>query len=963
MTTERLRQIVILTLRGWLLLLLIVALTLILGPTPTARAVTFTVTKTADTADGTCDVDCSLREAIIAANAALGPDIINVPIGTYTLTIPSEDEENAAVTGDLDITDDLTIVGAGAANTIIDGDSLDRVLHIISSISVEITDVTIQNGATHSGRSGAGIFNEGGMVMLTNSTVSSNQIAEDFGGGIFNDSGSVILTNSTISNNNGHVARGVGIYNFGGIVELIDSTVSNNTFTAASWGGGIFNDGGTVNLINSTVSGNNVEKDGGGIFNDDGTVTLTNNSIISNNNADVSGGGIKNDNGGTIELTDTTISDNSAGNDGGGIDNLGTVQLTNSLISSNSAGHDGGGIDNFTGSAVTLINSTVSDNSADNGGGGMNNFNGTVELINSSVRSNRTDGNGGGIKNFENGSVTLTGSTISGNDSAVDGGGISNLGTTRLINSTVSGNETGDRGGGIFNNGGIVRLTDKSRAVANKANSGSGIYNNDGVVVLNNSAISLNINASGGGGIFNATGSVVELTNSTVNGNSATIFGGGIFNDGTTVLFNSTVSGNTANFGGGIQNNTGTLELTNSTISDNSANVSGGGISNGSTVELINTIVADNVVGGDCSGPITSLGYNLLGNNAGCSFTPTTGDLVGTSDSPIDPRLGPLQDNGGSTETHGLLPGSPAIDAGSCNGTTADQRGKPRPIDVPSIPNVDDGCDIGAFELQRATLNVRAFIDGRSDLIIQCDTVHWYHLDYAAPGRHFDAPGGNVPTFLNGTEWCPGWPGDPVGLQACAPVNNESRCGGCRSLEESDFIGVPTLAAQPQTVDLDVIQARAGVTIIQQPNQSNGFTLIVEFNDNPPGGPDWYEINLNYLEDATAITLLSFTAHPAADHITLAWQTATEVDNAGFNLHRATAAAGPYTRLNDTLIPAQGDAVSGANYTYTDTDVVKGVTYYYKLEDVDIHGVSTFHGPVSATPGVIGSVYLPVIVK
>jgi hypothetical protein len=98
----------------------------------------------------------------------------------------------------------------------------------------------------------------------------------------------------------------------------------------------------------------------------------------------------------------------------------------------------------------------------------------------------------------------------------------------------------------------------------------------------------------------------------------------------------------------------------------------------------------------------------------------------------------------------------------------------------------------------------------------------------------------------------------------------------------------------------------------------------------------------------TAIDLLSFTAHPATDHVTLAWQTGTEVDNAGFNLWRAMAADGPYTKLNDALIPAEGDPVSGANYVYIDSDVVEKVTYYYKLEDVDIRGVTTLHGPVSA---------------
>jgi len=113
----------------------------------------------------------------------------------------------------------------------------------------------------------------------------------------------------------------------------------------------------------------------------------------------------------------------------------------------------------------------------------------------------------------------------------------------------------------------------------------------------------------------------------------------------------------------------------------------------------------------------------------------------------------------------------------------------------------------------------------------------------------------------------------------------------------------------------------------------------------------------------TAIDLLSFTAQPAADRVTLTWETGTEVDNAGFNLWRSQAADGPYTKINDALIPAEGDAHSGASYTYTDTDVVKGVTYYYKLEDVDVHGVSTFHGPVSATPSPIQQIYLPLLLK
>lgn len=104
----------------------------------------------------------------------------------------------------------------------------------------------------------------------------------------------------------------------------------------------------------------------------------------------------------------------------------------------------------------------------------------------------------------------------------------------------------------------------------------------------------------------------------------------------------------------------------------------------------------------------------------------------------------------------------------------------------------------------------------------------------------------------------------------------------------------------------------------------------------------------NKPEDGNAITLASFTARAGFGAVTLAWETGTEVDNAGFNLYRATAPAGPYAKVNGALIAAQGDAVGGASYSYVDTPGGHG-TFYYKLEDVDLNGVATQHGPVPAT--------------
>jgi hypothetical protein len=113
----------------------------------------------------------------------------------------------------------------------------------------------------------------------------------------------------------------------------------------------------------------------------------------------------------------------------------------------------------------------------------------------------------------------------------------------------------------------------------------------------------------------------------------------------------------------------------------------------------------------------------------------------------------------------------------------------------------------------------------------------------------------------------------------------------------------------------------------------------------------------------TLLELASFTATPHAGHMLLEWETASELDTAGFNLWRSEAKAGPYTKLNADLIPARGGPTTGASYSYDDEAVTNGITYWYKLEDVDIHGVSTFHGPVVAVAGRDYRLYLPLVLK
>jgi hypothetical protein len=213
--------------------------------------------------------------------------------------------------------------------------------------------------------------------------------------------------------------------------------------------------------------------------------------------------------------------------------------------------------------------------------------------------------------------------------------------------------------GGIYN-GGTLTLTDcLLRGNASTSQIGGAIFN-DGTLTITGSTLSDN-SAASGGGIWNA--GTLTLSSSTLSGNRANsmVFGvgGAIFSGhaSTLTIVSSTLTGNSATSGGGAIENAGTATVNNSTVSGNSARLFGNGIYTGGTFTTGNTIIAGNRGGsiGDVSGFLDSQGYNLIGDGEGSGgFTDT--DLVGTPGLPIDPGLGPLQDNGGPSPTMAVLP-------------------------------------------------------------------------------------------------------------------------------------------------------------------------------------------------------------------------------------------------------------------------------------------------------------------
>ena len=240
------------------LLLLALASVALIGRANGAMAANFTVDSTADAVDaspgdGACATlagACTLRAAVQETNARPGADTISVPPGTYVLAIPGAGED-ASVTGNLDITDDLTITGSGAGSTIADGGHLDRVFHVVGLLggpTVQISGLTVRNGFAD--RGGGGIFNSGTLALNASAVVDNSTVGAG-GGGVANDTAAVLtLTDGTVTGNTANNGGGLGNL---GTVTIVRTTLGGNS--AQVEGGGL-GGAGTSIVIDSLISGN-----------------------------------------------------------------------------------------------------------------------------------------------------------------------------------------------------------------------------------------------------------------------------------------------------------------------------------------------------------------------------------------------------------------------------------------------------------------------------------------------------------------------------------------------------------------------------------------------------------------------------------------------------------------------------------------------------------------------------------
>lgn len=267
---------------------LLLALALGFVASAAVHAAVFTPTKTADSADGACDADCSLREAVIAANAHAGEDVILLDAGTYTLTLVGSEDFGGS--GDLDVSGDLVVIGDGADRSIVDGGAVDRILHVHGGATVELRDVALRNG--RSAGAGGAVLNEDTLTIERCFLSGNHSTAPGGDGGAIASigAGSQLTVDHSALVSNQAQARGGAIF-LTGPATLRNVTIADNL--AETQGGGLYiTSTAHATLNNLTVADNEAVTRGGGVVAEltafVGFAPRFDNTIVAQNNAPVS---------------------------------------------------------------------------------------------------------------------------------------------------------------------------------------------------------------------------------------------------------------------------------------------------------------------------------------------------------------------------------------------------------------------------------------------------------------------------------------------------------------------------------------------------------------------------------------------------------------------------------------------------------------------------------------------------
>ncbi|MGO9471160.1 MAG: choice-of-anchor Q domain-containing protein, partial [Isosphaeraceae bacterium] len=567
----------------------------------------------------------SLRDTI--ATAAAG-DTIEFDLTPGHVTSPI-----TLTSGELEITENLTIDGPGAGTLTISGDSNSRVFQVSGGVTATISGLTIKDGKA--ALSGGGIGN-GGSLKLTDDVFTSNS-ATGAGGAIYNSAGSLFMTGCSVTGNKAADGDGGGIYVAAGMVTIQGSTIDNNN-AGAQFGGGISNLG-TLTVTNSTIA-NNSAADGGGIFNTFSSTLTATNSTICDNNSSVDGGGIFNF--GSMTVTNSTIAGNSASQEGGGIVAINpggipvVVTFANTIIAGNSLiGPVAGEGPDFFGQVTNDLGyNLIGDASGSTG------FTQPSDLLNVNPLLGPLQNNGGPTETvallanspaIDAGSNSIPGVTIPTTDqrgalrgpAGLNAGANVDIGayeasSSYLVNTAADSNDVGTLRTAV--GWANVSTNANPENISNPAPNTivfdtSGVFSMPqtialepdlGTLMLNNSSIPESIVGPGAGvvavsgngasQVFQVDGGVTAaISGLTIDdGSAGTTNGGGIDNGGTLSLTNCTVSNSSSGDNGGGIDNQGTLTLTASTVSGNSATNNGGGIENAGTLMLVNSTIASN---------------------------------------------------------------------------------------------------------------------------------------------------------------------------------------------------------------------------------------------------------------------------------------------------------------------------------------------------------------------------------